>query len=35
VFFLLPLALILMVSFWQATDYELIPAFTLQNYVDR
>jgi putative spermidine/putrescine transport system permease protein len=32
VFFLLPLGLIVMVSFWQATDYELIPAFTLQNY---
>jgi putative spermidine/putrescine transport system permease protein len=23
-----------MVSFWRATDYELIPAFTLQNYAD-
>ena len=34
VFFLLPLALILMVSFWQATDYELIPAFTAQSYLD-
>jgi putative spermidine/putrescine transport system permease protein len=34
VFFLLPLALIVMVSFWQATDYELIPAFTLQSYVE-
>jgi len=34
VFFLVPLALILMVSFWRATDYELIPAFTLQSYVD-
>jgi putative spermidine/putrescine transport system permease protein len=34
VFFLLPLALIVMVSFWQATDYELIPAFTLQSYAD-
>ncbi len=34
VFFLVPLALILMVSFWQATDYELIPAFTLQSYLD-
>ena len=34
VFFLLPLALIVMVSFWQATDYELIPAFTLQSYLD-
>ena len=34
VFFLVPLALIVMVSFWRATDYELIPAFTLQAYVD-
>jgi len=34
VFFLVPLALILMVSFWRATDYELIPAFTLQAYAD-
>jgi putative spermidine/putrescine transport system permease protein len=34
VFFLLPLALIVMVSFWQATDYELIPAFTVQSYVE-
>ena len=34
VFFLVPLALILTVSFWRATDYELIPAFTLQSYAD-
>jgi putative spermidine/putrescine transport system permease protein len=34
VFFLVPLALILAVSFWRATDYELIPAFTLQSYAD-
>jgi putative spermidine/putrescine transport system permease protein len=34
VFFLVPLALIVAVSFWQATDYELIPAFTLQAYAD-
>jgi putative spermidine/putrescine transport system permease protein len=34
VFFLVPLALIGMVSFWQATDYELIPAFTAQSYLD-
>jgi ABC-type sugar transport system permease subunit len=32
VFFLVPLGLIVMVSFWRATDYELIPAFTLQAY---
>ncbi|MEF7614893.1 ABC transporter permease [Aquincola sp. MAHUQ-54] len=34
VFFVVPLLLILMVSFWQATDYELIPAFTFQSYRD-
>jgi len=34
VFFLVPLALIVTVSFWQATDYELLPAFTLQAYAD-
>lgn len=34
VFFLVPLGLIVAVSFWQATDYELIPAFSLQNYRD-
>ncbi|MCA6216527.1 ABC transporter permease [Ideonella sp. B7] len=34
VFFVIPLGLIVMVSFWQATDYELIPAFTAQSYLD-
>jgi putative spermidine/putrescine transport system permease protein len=35
VFFLvLPLLLVVTVSFWRATDYELIPAFTAQNYLD-
>jgi putative spermidine/putrescine transport system permease protein len=34
VFFLVPLGLIVAVSFWQATDYELIPAFTPQAYLD-
>jgi putative spermidine/putrescine transport system permease protein len=34
VFFLVPLGLIAMVSFWQATDYELIPAFSAQSYID-
>lgn len=33
VFFLIPLGLIGMVSFWQATDYELIPAFSAENYL--
>ena len=32
-FFLIPLALIVMVSFWDYNEYEIIPAFTLQNYV--
>ncbi|MBQ0944083.1 ABC transporter permease [Ideonella sp. 4Y16] len=34
VFFVVPLGLIVAVSFWQATDYELIPAFSAQNYLD-
>ncbi len=33
-FFVVPLALVVVVSFWQATDYELIPAFTTQAYAD-
>lgn len=33
-FFVIPLGLVLMVSFWQASEYELIPAFTGQNYLD-
>jgi len=33
-FLVLPLLLVGAVSFWQATDYELIPAFTGKNYVD-
>jgi putative spermidine/putrescine transport system permease protein len=32
-FFLIPLALIVMVSFWNFNDYEIIPAFTLRNYI--
>ena len=32
VFFLVPLALILMVSFWNFNEYELLPGFTLRNY---
>ncbi|GJD96465.1 ABC transporter permease [Methylobacterium iners] len=34
VFFVVPLALTLMVSFWEYNEYEIIPAFTLQNYAD-
>ena len=33
-FLVLPLILVAAVSTWRATDYELIPAFTAQNYVD-
>jgi len=32
VFFLIPLALIAMVSLWNFNEYELIPAVTLRNY---
>ncbi len=33
-FFVIPIGLVLMVSFWRATEYELLPAFTFQNYLD-
>ena len=29
-----PLVFVAAVSFWKATDYELIPAFSAQNYID-
>ena len=32
-FFLFPLALIVMVSFWDFNEYELLPGFTFKNYV--
>jgi putative spermidine/putrescine transport system permease protein len=32
-FFLVPLALILMVSFWDFNEYELLPGFTFKNYL--
>jgi putative spermidine/putrescine transport system permease protein len=32
-FFLIPLGLIVMVSFWDFNEYEIIPAFTLRNYL--
>jgi len=35
VFFLIPLALTLMVSFWNFNEYELIPGFTLHNYISQ
>ncbi len=33
-FFLVPLGLIVMVSLWRATEYELIPDFTFKAYAD-
>jgi len=33
-FLVLPLILVAAVSTWRATDYELIPAFNAQNYID-
>ena len=32
-FFVIPLALVLMVSFWDYNQYELMPAFTFKNYI--
>jgi putative spermidine/putrescine transport system permease protein len=34
IFFLVPLALTVMVSFWDYTEYEIVPAFTLRSYVE-
>ena len=33
VFFIVPLALVLMVSFWDFNGYELLPGFTFKNYI--
>ena len=33
-FFLIPLALVLMVSFWDYNQYEMLPDFTFKNYID-
>jgi putative spermidine/putrescine transport system permease protein len=32
-FFLVPLGLVLMVSFWDYNQYEMLPAFTFKNYI--
>jgi putative spermidine/putrescine transport system permease protein len=32
-FFVIPLVLVLMVSFWDYSQYELLPAFTFKNYI--
>src|SRR5271156_6869008 len=34
VFFLIPLALTLMVSFWDYNEYQILPAFTPRSYVE-
>ena len=34
VFFLVPLALTVMVSFWDYNEYQIIPAFTSRNYAE-
>jgi putative spermidine/putrescine transport system permease protein len=34
VFFLVPLALTVMVSFWDYNEYEILPAFTVRSYVE-
>jgi putative spermidine/putrescine transport system permease protein len=33
-FFLIPLAFVIMVSFWDYNEYEMIPAFTTRGYVE-
>ncbi len=32
-FFMIPLALVLMVSFWDYNQYEMLPGFTFKNYI--
>ncbi len=34
VFFFVPLALMLVISFWRVDNYHLVPAFTLGNYIE-
>ncbi len=31
-FFIIPLAIVVMVSFWDYNDYQILPAFTFRNY---
>lgn len=33
-FFIIPLAFVVMVSFWDYTEYSLVPAFTTRSYVE-
>src|SRR5260370_17559902 len=34
VFFLIPLGLTVMVSFWDYNEYQILPAFTVRSYVE-
>ena len=34
VFFVIPLALVVLVSFWDYNDFEILPAFTARSYVE-
>ncbi len=34
IFFVIPLALVVLVSFWDYNDYEIIPTFTTRSYVE-
>ena len=34
VFFVVPLALVVLVSFWDYNDYEIVPTFTTRSYVE-
>ena len=34
VFFLLPLVFVVIVSFWDYNDYEMLPTFTTRSYVE-
>ena len=33
-FFIVPLGLTVMVSFWDYNEYQIMPAFTVRNYVE-
>jgi putative spermidine/putrescine transport system permease protein len=33
-FFIIPLALVVMVSFWDYNDYQILPSFTFRSYVE-
>ena len=34
VFFVMPLVLVVIVSFWDYNDYEMLPAFTTRSYTE-